>query len=72
MSQFLLSDDVQADLDLLLGIDKNVQQRSAALFLLKLKEHRRISQVAIDDMIQEWDGLFSSSMQHLHARIRGH
>ena len=63
ISQFLLSVDVQADLDLLLGIDKNVQQRFAAIFLLKLKEHRRILQVALDD------GLFSSSVQCLNAKI---
>ena len=59
------SGDDGADLDLLLGIDKNVQQRSSALFLLKLKEHRRISQVAI---VEDWDGLFSHSVQRLHAR----
>ena len=64
------SGDDGADLDLLLGIDKNIQQRSSALFLLKLKEHRRISQVAIDDIVEDWDGLFSHSVQRLHARVR--
>ena len=39
---------VEADLDILLGNDKDAQQRASALFLLKLKEHRRLSQVAID------------------------
>lgn len=37
---------------------------------MKLKEHRRISQVAIDDIVQEWDALFYHSVQRLNARIR--
>ena len=67
---FLPSDNVLADLNILLGKEKHVQQRSAALFLLKIKEHRRISQVAIDDIVQEWGVLFSSSVHYLHARVR--
>ena len=62
--------DVQADLHLLLGVDKGIQQRSSALFLLKLKEHRRISQAAIDDIVEDWDVLFSHSIQRLHATVR--
>lgn len=46
-----ISADVQADLDLLLGTDSLIQQRSASLFLLKLKELRKITQVTIDDII---------------------
>ena len=57
--------EVRADLDLLLGLDIAAQQRSAGLFLLKLKEHRRLSQAAIDDIVQEWNGLF---LQRLNAR----
>ena len=52
------SGDIKADLDLLLGSDKVAQKRSAGLFLLKLKECRRLSHVAIDDIVQEWNGLF--------------
>ena len=55
--------DVQADLHLLLGVDKDIQWRSSALFLLKLKEHRRISQAAIDDVVEDRDVLFSHSVQ---------
>ena len=53
----------------LLGSDKVAQQRSSALFLLKLKEFRRLSQAAIDDIIQEWNGLFSHTLQRLHAEV---
>ena len=61
---------MQADLDELLGTNKAAQQHASALFLLKLKESKRLSQVAIDDIVHEWEGLFSHSVQQLHARIR--
>lgn len=69
---FLLSflQDVQADHDILLGIDKDIQQRSSALFFLKLREQRRITQAAIDDIVEDWDALFSYSVQQPHARVR--
>lgn len=35
-----------------------------------MKECRRLSQVAIDDIVQEWDGLFSHTVQQLNARVR--
>ena len=70
MSNCTSSGDIRADLDLLLGSDKVAQKRSAGLFLLKLKECRRLSQVAIDDIVQEWDGLFSHTVQRLNARVR--
>ena len=61
---------MQSDLHYLLGIDKAVQQRSSALFLLRLKESRRLSQAAIDDIIREWDGLFSHTVGRLKAIVR--
>ena len=39
-------------------------------FLLKMKEYRRITQVALDDIIKEWESLFAHSVQRLHARVR--
>ena len=50
---FSHSDEVQAGVDLLLGSDKVTQQQSSALFLLKLKEFRKLSLVATDDIVQE-------------------
>ena len=66
---FSHSDEVQADVDLLLGSDKVAQQRSSALFLLKLKEFRKLSQVAIDDIVQEWNGLFYEFVHKLSSEI---
>ena len=63
-------EEVQDDLDFLLGTDMTIQKRSAALFLLKLKESKRLSQVAIDDIVQEWDGLFSHTVRQLQANVR--
>lgn len=47
-----------ADIDRLMGYDKDQQKRSAALLLLKLKEKRRISQVAVDDIIEHTKAQF--------------
>ena len=55
---------------MLLGADKTTQQRSAGLFILKLKECRRLSQVTIDDIVREWNGLFSHTAHQLSARVR--
>ena len=38
---------LQYNIDELLGRDYAVQQRSSALFLLKLKEERRVSQAVV-------------------------
>ena len=67
---FVYSEELQADLDTLLGTDAATQKRSSALFLLKLKESRRLTQAAIDDIVQEWDGLFNHSVQRLLAGVR--
>ena len=54
----------------LIGVDEEKIQRSSALFLLKLKEHRRISQVGIDDIVQGATGLFYQVSDCLQAGIR--
>ena len=33
-------------------------------------EVRRLSQVVVDDIIQEWDGLFSHTVHRLNARVQ--
>jgi len=58
-----------ADIDYLLNVDTKVQQRSSAQFLLNLKESRQVSQVVIND-VQGWSGLFASTVERLHARVR--
>ena len=52
-----------------MGDDKDAQQRASALFLLKLKEHRRISQIALDDIVEEWGDLFSHTVKRLSATV---
>lgn len=56
--------------DHLLGTDEAVQQRASALFLLKLKESKRLLQVTIDDIVHEWDSVFYHTVQQLQAGIR--
>ena len=50
MYGLLDTDKTRADLDYLMGSCEQQRQRSA-LFLLKLKEQRRITQVMIDDIV---------------------
>ena len=64
-----ISADVQANLDLLLGTDSLIQRRSAALFLLKLKEFRKISQVTIDDIVNKYGGVFSHSASGVDENV---
>ena len=43
---------MQPDIDYLMGQDIEKLRKSSALFLLKMKDKRRISQVAIDDVVE--------------------
>lgn len=51
------------------GRDDEVQRRSSALFILKLKEARRVSQVVVDDVVEELSGLFEHSSERLKAGV---
>lgn len=62
--------DLQIDIDYLLGRDMQFQKRSSALFLLKLKEFRKVSQAAIDDIVNECDDVYSYTVRHIHAGVR--
>lgn len=46
------------------------RRRSSALFLLKLKEHRRITQVALEDVIEGCQSLLQQSIQTVHCGVR--
>lgn len=61
--------DVQADIDYLLG-DRSQQQRSSALFLLKLKEERRLTQVAIDDIVTGIESVLENCTIRVKAGVR--
>ena len=61
--------DIQADIDYLLG-DCTQQQRSSALFLLKLKEERRLTQVAIDDIVTGIESVLEKCTIRTKAGVR--
>lgn len=61
-----------ADIDRLMGYDEELQKRSAALLLLKLKEQRRVSQVAVDDIIEHTKAQFDRTVSIALAEIRSH
>ena len=59
----------QAEVDELLGTDQE-KQRSSALFLLKLKESKQVSQVVIDELVTGWNSLFSHTTLRIQAGVR--
>ena len=66
----LLGPVTSADLQRLMGTDIETQRRSSALFLMKLKEHRRLSQVAVDDVVDGCRMIFRQTTDRLQAGIR--
>ena len=54
----------------LIGSDVEEVRRSSALFLLKLKEQRRISQVAVDDIVNGCKSLFCHTIVRVQAGVR--
>ena len=64
-----LIDVTQADMEYLLGNREQVQ-RNSALFLIKLKEQRRVSQVTIDDIVSGLEGLLQQTVSRAKAGIR--
>ena len=55
-----------------MGYDEEHQKRAAALLILKLKEQRRVSQVAIDDIIEHSKVQFDRTVSILLAKVRSH
>ena len=66
----LQTQDIQADVDRLLEVDQVQQKRSSALFLMKLKELYRLSQVAIDYVVSGCRELIKDTCQRLKAGVR--
>lgn len=58
------------DIEHALGIDIIHQKRASALYLMKLKETRQLSQVALDDVVEGSRMIFSSTVQQLHSSVR--
>ena len=62
-------EETLADVDYLLG-DVSQLQHSSALFLLKLKEERRLTQVAIDDVVEGIEAVLEKSVIRAKAGVR--
>ena len=65
-----LASTVSADVQYLIGSDVAQVRRSSALFILKLKEQRRVSQVAVDDIVESCKSLFSQTIVRVQAGVR--
>ena len=64
------SDCTTADIERLMGTDVVAVQRQSALFLLKMKEKRLLTQAAIDDMVEETTAIFERTFSILKAGVR--
>ena len=65
-----VNDDLEADVSRLLGTDLQLQKRESALFLMRLREVRRISQASIDEVVSGCKDLFESTAKRLQAGVR--
>lgn len=68
----MYTENLEADLARLMGTDVDMRRRSSALFLLKLKEHRRMTQVALDDVVEGCQSLLQQTVQTVYAEVRSH
>ena len=62
--------ELTADLKHLTGQDREAIKRSSALLILKLKEHCKLSQSAINTVVENCRGLCASIIQHVQAALR--
>ena len=57
------------DINDLCGMNKDKIKYSSALFLLKLKEHYRLSQVAIDDIVEGFHRIMADILDYLQVSM---
>lgn len=57
-------------MDQLLGMDNIRQKKTSALFILKLKETRQMSQAAVDDVVEGCKTVFSHTTRRLQSGVR--
>ena len=61
---------LQPTVDQLLQVDDEVQSKQSALFLLRLKEGRCLSQVAVNEVVSACQELFKHTVGHIQAGVR--
>lgn len=67
---FLFVDATSADIARLMGIDRDGVRQQAALFLLKMKEKKFLTQSAIDELVEETGSIFDRTLSMFRAGIR--
>lgn len=70
LSLFYIIDMNDPDLQHLLATDLKAQRRSSATFILKMKETHRLSQTAIDDIVEGYRGLFFLTIQRIKCGVK--
>ena len=66
-TKYYTDDMTQADLEYLFG---DSERRTSALFLIKLKEQRHVTQVTIDDIVSGFEGLLQQTVSRARAGVR--
>lgn len=61
---------IDADINYLCGYDNDIIRRASALFPLKLKEHRHLSQAAINDIVEGCQGIFINARDYMLAAMK--
>ena len=63
-------EDLQHDIDHLLGTDSFEQRKKSSLFLLKLKEERVITQAAVNDVVKGCKEVFAHTVGRIKAGVK--
>ena len=58
------------DVNHILGMETQHQKQSSALFILKMKEIHRLSQVAVDGIVEGSRDVFNHAVGRLYAGVR--
>ena len=67
---FFLISDVASNIDRLMGTDVDALRKQSALYLLKMKEKRLLSQAAIDDIVENTSAIFDKTLKMAKAAFR--
>ena len=63
-------DNAEADVNRLLGIDLEQQKHESALFIMRMKEIRKLPQTCINEIVNGCSSLFDSTVKRVRAGVR--
>lgn len=69
-SFFFPDEMTEADISCMLGLNEDKQKRESALFLMRMKEVRKLFQTTIDEIVTNCQSLFDNTAKRLHTGVR--